>query len=260
MRKIVWILLPLVILIVGLIMYKVVSADTTNNIPTHLLHEEEPAMAAFDVAGCLVKTGSADTPYQFQSVLYLDSAHFTRALYIRNDLLRLDSLTHDESFNRKTLSAVLTNELTSRTREQYKVYQPDSLLRLLQWAEQFQYYAAMDPHSRIFYKSVYSYWLNFIADKLITASVEQPSLKYDFKFKYLMTRCREQQYTMGVKVTSLEKFLENIIYSKWGHLLSATWNQTTWLMKFGFLIIAGIFLFGLYSIIKPIINRKIVKQ
>ena len=258
MRKITWIITSAVLVVLILLLYNIVSADTTNSIPVQPALDEAPAARHFDIKKCVVKTNSADTPYLFHPAMYLDSANISRLQFIMADLQSLDTLTNDPNFNRRTLSGVLTSYLSVRT--QLESYQPDSLLRLLQWAEQFQYAALIDPKSRIFYNSVYGFWFTFIADKLTSFSNQQPSLKYDFKFKYLVTRCKEQNYTMGIKVTSWEKFVENILYSNWGHLINATWNQTTWFMKIAFLLAGGIFLMGLYNLFKLILNRLIIKK
>jgi hypothetical protein len=119
----------------------------------------------------------------------------------------------------------------------------------MQWAEKFQYYAEVDNQNKILFKVVYDYWLNFISDKLTNYSKENSDIKCEFKFKFLVAKCSERKYNIGVKVTSTEKVIDNLVRSKWGHLFDASWNQATLLQKIILLLFVIIFFYGFYCII-----------
>ncbi len=151
--------------------------------------------------------------------------------------------------SQQILATTLTDSLQKRLANVYNKYQPDSLIYLMQWAERFQYYAEIDNKNKILFKVVYDYWMNFISDKLTGFSKETPSLKYAFKFKFLVAKCSERKYNIGLKVTATEKVIDNLVRSKWGHLFDASWNQASLLQKILLSLLVITFLYGIYCMI-----------
>lgn len=186
---------------------------------------------------------------------YLDSTNIDDVLIIKKDLAVLDSFTKSPSTNRQMLSDVLTNKLNELTAARYQQYNADTLLQLVQWAEDFKGYANLDPDNDIFYESICSYWLSFVTNKLAEFSKLNRQIKYSFKYKYLVARCHEYKFTTPVKVSKTEKVAENFTNGKWAHLTDAAWNQTTVWQKLIFLIILIITGYGYLLIIHKIIKK-----
>ncbi|WP_431213564.1 hypothetical protein ACQ86N_01165 [Puia sp. P3] len=113
----------------------------------------------------------------------------------------------------------------------------DSLLKIVQWAEQFRVLSLAEPRDRLFYVSVYDFWMDHVAAMLVQLSAQEPSMRHSFKFRYLVARCEENSYIVAAKVGSAEKFADNIRYGNWVHLFRATWYQSVWWMKLCFLLL-----------------------
>jgi len=240
------------IITAAIFLANIASADTGDDVPLQQLPAATPY---FNMAAC-VKKAPAGSTFVFDYSKYLDSADIKSVSSIKNQLAAMDSITTDKNFNRRTLSIAITRELLHRMTNNNATYQPDSLLAIIQWAEQFEYFAAFDPANHLFYRSIFGFWLDYVAEKLSGFSEHQPALRHNFKFRYLVTRCKEKNYTISIKVTSSEKFIDNLLYSNWGHLVHATWNESTWALKLGFLAVFALTCQGLVSMVKKIKYRK----
>ena len=251
MRKIsIWIIIILLLPLI-FIVWKIVKADTNDNIPQQRKYSNK------SVNICdwgMIRDIAQDSLLEnFPYDKYLDSSNYWSIQPIKENLSCLDTLFESNiSLNRETLSNAFTRKLAPRFNSYLSTYQPDSLLLLIQWAEKFKYYAEIDPDNDLFYESIYGYWMDTISNKLTRYTIEKPSRKYDFKFKYIRTRCVEQRFSPATKITSSEKAFNNFIYSKWGHLINASWNQTSVMQKIIFVFLIILTLFGYYLLGKRI--------
>lgn len=212
----------------------------------------------FNIANYLVQKNIAapnllqDFPYE----TYLDSTNTRNIRVIKNDLALLESFSNDVSTSQQIVSEALTTKLEPRLVNYLHPYNPDSLLVLVQWAEKFQHYAEIDPANDILHESIYNYWMDKVSNQLGKFSAEESSRKYDYKFKYLRSRCIEKRFVPAIKVTSEEKAFNNLVYGNYGHLLNASWNQTSILQKAVFVILVLLTLYGYICIIKQHVNKK----
>jgi hypothetical protein len=186
---------------------------------------------------------------------YLDSANYEIISLVRADLDIMDSIYTDESANRRLLSEVLTSKLFEKDSARLANGGHDSLFAVLQWAEKFGTCAEIDEQNRILFKSIAAYWLSYITNRLASISADRPSEKYKFSFRYLLARCDEMKFTTGIKVTQMEKVVDNLTRNKWSHLISASWNQTSILQKLLFMMVIIITLFGYYLIVLKILKK-----
>jgi hypothetical protein len=235
------------------VLVKIAGTDFSDNIPQREVNQE---LSEFPLKAHLTVDSTKDIFITFPYKLYLDSANLCNINAIRNDLAAMDSVNDNQRSNRITLSHALTKGRAELINKKYTEFQPDSLLILMQWAEQFDYYAQFDADNDVFYRSVYTYWFNFVTSKLEEYSKENPSLKYDFRFKYLANRCKEKKFNAALEVPSTEKVWENLLYNKWGHLWEASWNQSSWLQKIAVMLILSCTFFGFLSFAKLLFRAK----
>lgn len=246
------ILVIVVALVMSVLLFFIVKADYGINV----LQREEPiTKRTFKLSRYLQAVSVDNLEQVFPHASYLDSAQYNNVRFIQEDLVLLDSIAKDPSIGRQLMSELLTNRLYHRDSAKLATYNPDSLLALLQWAEKFRYYAEADAANSILYKSISSYWLSHICDRLSAYSRESPSGKYAFKYKYLVARCHELKFTTAVKVGKMEKVVDNLTGNNWAHLVNASWNQTSILQKIIFIFIGLVSIYGYYLIIKKIFKR-----
>lgn len=231
-----WIIVVLSFTIAGFL-FIVVRAKESGDIPQIRYH------ASKSLSLCswpeVSKMHNADLINQFPYDLYLDSADYWNINDIKKDISCLDQ-HFDSSQNRVTISTALTNKLVPRLRNYFDSYKPDSLIVLLQWAEKFKSYAELEPINQLLYESIYDFWMDTLSNRITFFSNEKPSRKFDFKFRYLRTRCVEQRVSPSEKTSSEEKVFDNFIYSRWGHLFNASWNQTSLTQKVIFFLFIGL--------------------
>jgi len=247
-RKNFYLLIPGIVLTITMLFgYLIVGANQNDFMPQQ---KEIVSDCNFKLSQYLSRIAPGQTEAQFPYKNYIDSTNTGNVSCILNDLKLLDSVTKNHNESESILATTLTTKLQDRIDTGFSVYKPDSLILLMQWAEKFQYYGEIDKNNELFFSSIFDYWLNYICTKLSNYASQKPSLKYDFKFKFLVAKCIEKRYNPSVKVTSFEKFVDNMIQSKWGHLANATWNQTSLTQKIVLVLFFVLTLYGILCIIQ----------
>ena len=184
----------------------------------------------------------------FPTKSFLDSGNYKNVECLINTLNTLDTLTKDSNISQQILFSILSDSLFQRDSNLYTHYNLDNLVRQMQWVEKLQSYAEIDSRHRNFFKVLYGYWMDSISNRLDQYSKDSTSIKYAFKYKFLIAKFHERQYNVGVKVTPIEKVIDNLVRSQWGHLFDASWNQSTKLMKGIFIFFIFVFFYGIYCI------------
>jgi hypothetical protein len=170
---------------------------------------------------------------KFPYSAYLKSDNYEDAASIQKDLHLLDLLVGDKMLVRGLISAVLTDSLYNQKKSSTEKSNLDSLNYRLQWAEKFKYYGEADPSSenQLLFQSIHDYWLRKIANNLTEYSNTNEKAKFNFQYRYLTAKCNEKRYNVSVKISSLEKVIQNILGNRWAHLFEASWNQASILQK-----------------------------
>lgn len=252
LKKAFWPAVAAIVLVLGIFTFVYVRYDYD----TKIIQKEYPqTRSKFNLHDRLAMLDKSNIPAVFPWQDYLDSANLYDIKTMRNDLGVLDSFTKDESASRMLFSEILTNRLKTKMASSLNRYNPDSLLRIIQWAEDFLVYARMERENRIFYESVAMFWLGMVSNKLADFSKTERSVKHSFKYKYLVARCHELKFTTPVKVSKTEKVAENLLAGKWGHLVNASWNQTSSFQKMVFLLLVLATFYGYYLIMLKLINK-----
>jgi len=184
----------------------------------------------------------------FPTKSFLDSGNYKNVECLINTLNSLDTLTNDESLSIQILYSVLSDSLLKRDSSIFAHYNLDNLIRQMQWVEKLQCYDELDSKHRAFFNGIYEFWMENISNKLQSYSKDTTSIRHAFKYKFLVAKCNERKYIVGVKETSSEKVIGNLVRSDWGHLFDASWNQSTLLMKVIFIFFIFVFFYGIYCI------------
>jgi hypothetical protein len=213
-----------------------------------------PAQNYFDLASHLKSIDPVQLKEKFPYKVYLDSADYDHYDALQSHIQALDTFNPNNKMgNLELLSIALTEKLMDKNREQYQAYHPDTLLALLQWAEKFKVYGETDQEHAILFNSVYSYWLDMIANKLNTFYEHDRSLKYAPKFNYLATRCYEQKFSVPIDNSKFEKIVQYFSETQFAYLYNRFWNGTGFWVKTGILALILFTLYGYYLLIARII-------
>lgn len=193
--------------------------------------------------------------FKFPTRQILDSVNFTNINELNKILEAIES-TKDRNLKNQ-LFATLTDSLVIQTNTYFVDYKPDSLLGIIQWAEQYKQYAKTDKTNKSIFMGLYDYWMQYSVNKLNDYNLKSNTLKYAYKFKYLKTRCNEQNYGTNVGFTTTEKVLNNVIDKDWAYLLNRFCIATSVSFKIIFYFFIFLTLYGYYCIFTLYIkNRK----
>jgi len=255
-KKTLYILLslsPTIILFVCLILF-VSNINYSDVFPRP---RENTHNKTFNFEKYLKKIDTNNIKATFPYRIYIDSANYDDLNCIKRDVNILNSIsTKDTLSNLELFYIALSDTLKNKQSSKFNAYNPDSLYSVIQWAEKYNYYSLIDKKNEILYKAIYDYWINIISNKLEDYYKENNALKYDYKFKYLITKCAEKGYSSSIGSTNFEKILINIGENKWSYLLNRFWNGTGLFFKLPLFLFLLITLYGYYCIIRVHIKGK----
>jgi hypothetical protein len=251
-----WLLLMLLILIIAYLVL-LIDIDYSSDIP---VDRGQASTSHYDLLSRLKTSDASHLKDNFPYKDYLDSGNFHDAISLQRDLGSMNSVTHDEMLSQEVLSIALTEKLLDRVKPSFEKYNPDSLIRLLQWSEKFNAWSEMDEKNSLFYKAVYDYWCNFISNTLAEYYEVSYAVKYNYKFRYLSDRLREKQYNTPVRGTWSEKVITQMIRKNWSYLFNKFWHSTTLLYKSLVFLLILILIFPYFYIISKSIPKTFGKR
>jgi hypothetical protein len=227
----------------------IATADYNADIP---LEQRCWSNQRFELARSLAGIDPADLRQQFPCEIYLDSADWCSAEGIQADLRTLDAIRPDSALeNRELLFNALTSGLEKRWEQKFSAYQPDTLISLAQWASRFyDYQEAVDENDARVFRIVSRHWFIKLSNVLSQIAEVDASVKYSFKFRYLVAVCQTKGFSPPISNSKLEKTVVYFIDQKYSYLFHRFWNSTDWKFK----AIAGlgllILLYGLVCIFR----------
>ena len=115
----------------------------------------------------------------------------------------------------------------------------------------------IDVKNELIYSAIRSSILNKVANDLSELVKKDKAIKFTFKFKSLFRRCVKENYNPGIKDSSIEKVLYNVINGKFTYLSNRFWLRTSSTFKVFVFGVGLIILFtSLYGLYKLILNFK----
>lgn len=193
-----------------------------------------------------------DFPYS----IYLKSNNFQDAINLQHDIKILDSLFIDKSLVQQFIYTILTDSLYQRNYKNQVETNLDSLNTTLQWAEKFKYYGELDKENQILFQAIHTFWLSKISNILAEYSENDDSRKFNFQYRYLVAKCNEKRFNVSVKVSSVEKFIENLLENRWAHLFEASWHQSSMLQKIVIFLLFVTTIFAYFILLKFSFEKK----
>jgi hypothetical protein len=230
-RQLFFFLFLVFLVLVGILVNSIKHTDYSSDIPQE---RDCPPSNGFEIKIHLPVAGiNANTLLeQFPRIAYLDSAGWCDAASISRDLQQLDFVNPDStSLNRELMIQLLSSDLQKRMIGVFNNYQPDSLIQILQWADKFSHYKEVDlPNAKV-YRVVSRFWFNLVSNHLGKLAEERPSIKYDFKFKYLVSYCHAKTFSPPIGYSNIEKTINYFIDKNYSYIFYRFWNSTGWLIK-----------------------------
>ncbi len=252
-KSLFWLFVILFLFIIAFFVL-VTKVDYDSDIP---VEKEVPGVVAFDLLPHLQHIDLTNLKENFPYSTYLDSANLRNINSILKDLAAMDSVNPgNEMMNQEILSIAFTQKLEERIKSRFAVYNPDSLIRIIQWAEKFNTYAEMDKDHAILFQVIYSHWFNFVSNTLQEYYEKEYAVKYNYKFRYINDRLKEKQFFTPIKGTYLEKIIRHLIEKNWSYLFNKFWHATTWVYKCVVMLLVLIIIFPYFYIFKRYITRK----
>jgi len=257
-KKISLFLALILVIFVGCILFMFTKHDDNISLPTSKDLYEISTVDTFNIKRLLSDSNNVDLTTSFPYKTYVDEANYENVKMIKRDIAIMESvLKNDPMVAQKILSLALTDSLLPKIKNQFAVYHPDTLAAFMQWVESFKYYAQYDEAYEPFYSSVYSYWVTYIANKLDEYSKSDANIKYQFKYRFVAGKCKENKFNVSPTASEIEKIVNNVVESKWAYLYKRLWSASL-IQKIAFLCL-GIFTLIAYIITIIFVIKKFKK-
>lgn len=174
---------------------------------------------------------------------YLDYDNYKSLFRLSKDINLCNLIFQNEIECNNTFINLLTDTLKELHFNSDSIIALEKIAQHLQWVNGFKYYSKMFPENNTIQLSVYDYWMNNIANYLTIYSQKHKSAKLNNLFSYLVNQCEENSYNVSVKVTSIDKVIYNFTHNYFGHLINASWVQSSLYLK---LILVLVFLITIF--------------
>ena len=148
--------------------------------------------------------------------------------------------------NIEVLIHALTNRLETKIKDRFETFNPDSLIMISQWVNEFKVYEKIDNQNGALYGIVYDHWMGFISSQLGRHYDNDSSVKFDFKFKYLQSICESKRFAPAVGMSNVEKVVEYTLGEEYDYLFNRFWNGTGVFIKGIIIILLFTFIYMLY--------------
>ncbi|MFM9948946.1 MAG: hypothetical protein ACKV1O_13485 [Saprospiraceae bacterium] len=253
-KKLIFLWLGVLVTFVVFIACIVITTDYTSTVPQERPCVPKPSFHLDQRFATIDATKIRELfPYQ----IYLDSADWCDVNAIVRDLHLLDSINKDStSLNREILVKALTEELENQVAGSFVGYHPDSLILLLQWAVRFNNYQELDKDNSKVFRVIYRHWFNFVSNKLGDYAKDNPEIKYDFKFKYLVGICHAKKFSPPIGSSMGEKIVNYFIEKNYSYLFNRFWNATGILFKVVVVLGLAFLIYAFWCVIKVHFGKK----
>lgn len=252
-RKIIPVVLGLM-LICGVVLYGAIKTSYDIDVP---VEKNAGGNSTFNLKQHINHLSSSEINDQFPYNTYLDAVNLNQIKRIIQDIELIDSIfPNQQEKTRSIFEQLLTTKLEERIRPSLEVANIDSLIIMAQWAERFHFYKDIESPNTQLYKIVYRYWFNLISNQVSQYSERDNSIKYNFKFKYLVGLIQSKKYAPSISNTKGEKVLLYLTEGKYAYLFNRFWNGSSWATKTGVFLIVAYFIFSAYCVLKVIFTKK----
>ncbi len=198
----------------------------------------------FDIEHYLNSIESSRIEDDFPYSIYLDSSNLCDVDSIICDARRIGKFYKgDDISGFDIITNAMTTELERRNKNLDFKYNPDSLIRILHWAMRFNHFSD-DYEINKFQSILKSFWFNKVSNKLSSVAKQSPRIKYDFKFRYLVSLCHSNMFSPSIGNSNFEKVIFYFIDSNYCYMFNRFWYSTGLEFKLGVALIA---VFQLYS-------------
>jgi hypothetical protein len=161
---------------------------------------------------------------QFPYDAYLESVDMADLSAISRDIQILDTVTGDHFVSLSIFMLAYTDSLLPRISKKLATFNGDSLSLFMMNVEGYKYYARMPGPNQELFGGLYHYWMSEISNRLDKYTNKDPDLKYNFKYRYLSAKCKENKYVVAPRVTESEKIVNNVADTKWDYLYKRIWS------------------------------------
>jgi hypothetical protein len=236
-----------ILFVIVSLIYKILSTDFEFSI---LSDKSGHINTGFEIKQYLAPEFKNNITKLFPYNSYVDSADIFNIKNVLKDLDSMDKFTQDSSLNRDLFTSLLTEKLENKIENSLILYNPDSLIYLLQWADGFYHFQKVDSKNERFYRRVNRFWFNLISNKLGQFAETDPSIKYNVKFKYMVELCRARMFYPPIGNSNSEKVLNYFLEGKYSYLFQRLWYGTNIFFKFIILFGIGLCFYSLHCVYK----------
>ncbi|MFZ9942085.1 MAG: hypothetical protein ACO3O0_00600 [Bacteroidia bacterium] len=188
----------------------------------------------------------------FPYAAYQSSSNWRTLQTFTADVAQLDAMGIDSN----NIDYVVSEALTTRLTFWSNTIEMDSLLLLMNWAEELKHYSKANGKHAILYQAIGDYWIGEVDRRLsIIASID-PYASLNGRYAYLRTKICQHSGGCGDRLANSAKVIQYLTEGKWSYVARKLWSRTGLMLKIGLLASIMITILAYIALFKVIFIKK----
>jgi len=244
--------LSVFIITIGYFVYVSSEAYNQYDIPSGFI---QPERSDYTVLQAIENCDSSNILNNFNYNQYLKNGNYCDFKSLEKDFNLIDSIYRDPLSITETLFyTALADSMIAMDNKELLAYNPEYLLYKIGWVKRFVFYAECAPKRKYLYVGIYDKWIQEITDRLEHYISLDNNIKYEAKFKAIVTICQQEGYTIPLGMSSTDKIADYLVEGRYAYIWNRFWYSTGFFTKLiAFIIVIFISFsctFTLFKILK----------
>jgi len=242
---------------VAFIYFIITATENYDDTDLYVLEECEP-YSEFNLLKEIKNIDSSEIVKKFPYKKYIEESGYCDVNNISNHIMILDSNYNNHwDISMNTLLVALTDSLKEYKSEELSKFNPQFLINKIEWAKKMKRYGDCYPNNKFLFYVTYEFWMSQISSLMYKYNGDNSKLRYDFRYKYLVTCLSMEKYFVSFGFSKKEKMINYLTEGRYMYIWNRIYKSTSLLTKLTlvFLIFLTIFTF-IFSFKKIFLNSK----
>tara|TARA_B110000046_G_scaffold185004_1_gene225194 strand:- start:4069 stop:4857 length:789 start_codon:yes stop_codon:yes gene_type:complete len=258
-KLLIWISSILIASSALLFLYIIFNAtDNYEDTDIYVLDECEE-YSGFDLNNLLLNIDSIDIQKKFPYHKYVKESNYCNINNLTSHINTLDTLYGNHwDLTMKILLVTLTDTLKSIETTKLEKFNPQYLINKIEWAKKMKSYGECLIESRFLFAVIHEYWMSEVNSKLYYYYSKNPNLKYDYRFKYLVSNLSAEKYAVSFGFSKLEKLINYSIEGRFMYIWNRIYKGTNWIVKLTLITLILLTLISYITLILTAFKKNLV--
>ena len=213
------------------IYFIVISTENYDDTDLHVLDECEP-YSEFNLLQEIKNIDSLEIVDKFPYRKYIEESGYCDINNISKHIIILDSNYNNHfDISMNTLLVALTDSLKEYKSKELSEFNPQFLINKIEWAKKMKHYGECYPNNKFLFDVTYEFWMSEISSLMYKYNGDNSILRYDFRYKYLVTCLSMEKYFVSFGFSKKEKMINYLTEGRYMYIWNRIYKSTSLLTK-----------------------------